>query len=123
MNVRHFSLAVSVVATLMLPGYAAAAAWKHPKTPWGDPDLRGTWPVVHLISVPLERPPQYGERLNFTEEEMAEQRKRVEARNKRYQEEDAAGSHRPGPLGRSDRAAAADFAHRRSAEWPSASAH
>jgi hypothetical protein len=89
MNVRHLSLIVSTVAALMLPVYSVAAEWKHPKTPWGDPDLRGTWPVVHLISVPLERPPQFGDRLNFTEEEMAEQRKRVEARNKRYQEEDA----------------------------------
>jgi hypothetical protein len=67
----------------------AAEKWKQPRTAWGDPDLQGTWPVVHLISVPLERPKQYGERLHFTEEEMAVQRKAVEARNKRYQEEDA----------------------------------
>jgi hypothetical protein len=88
MNVRPLSLIVSTA--LMLPVCSVAVEWKHPRTPWGDPDLRGTWPVVHLISVPLERPPQYGDRLNFTEEEMAEQRKRIEARNQRYQDEDAA---------------------------------
>jgi hypothetical protein len=26
-------------------------------TPWGDPDLRGTWPLDHLAFLPLERPP------------------------------------------------------------------
>jgi hypothetical protein len=87
------SLAVSVVAASMVAVCASSAAqgakWKHPKTPWGDPDLQGMWPVVHLISVPLERPEKYGERLQFTAEEMAEQRKQVEARNKRYEQEDS----------------------------------
>jgi hypothetical protein len=100
---------VSVVAALILPGHSGAAEqgtkpavapgagsstrshvkWTHPKTSWGDPDLQGTWPVVHLISVPLERPVQYGDRLHFTAEELAEQQKRIEARNKRYQDEDS----------------------------------
>ena len=26
-----------------------------PKTPWGEPDLQGIWPLNHLIAVPLER--------------------------------------------------------------------
>jgi hypothetical protein len=94
MKATRRSLAGAVViasfATLVLSGHAVAAeTWKHPRTAWGDPDLQGMWPVVHLISVPLERPTQYGERLRFTEEEMAVQRKAVEARNKRYQEEDS----------------------------------
>jgi hypothetical protein len=84
------ALALSAVAAAcVLPGASVAAEWKHPKTPWGDPDLRGMWPVAHLISVPLQRPTKYGDRLHFTEEEMAEQRKAVEARNKRYEEEDS----------------------------------
>src|ERR1700750_3732 len=29
--------------------------WVHPKTPWGDPDLQGTWPIGYVGSVPLER--------------------------------------------------------------------
>lgn len=31
------------------------AKWLHPKTPWGDPDLQGTWPISFVGSVPLER--------------------------------------------------------------------
>lgn len=47
--------------------------------------------MLGLISVPLERPEKYGERLNFTVEEMAEQRKQVEARNKGIQILQSAG--------------------------------
>lgn len=72
------------------PDAAADGAWQHPRTPWGDPDLQGMWPVVHLISVPLERREQFGDRLYFNEEEMAQQRAAVEARNTRYENEDAA---------------------------------
>jgi hypothetical protein len=76
-------------APVAKPATSASAKWKHPKTAWGDPDLQGTWPVVHLISVPLERNAQFGNRLQFTPEELVEQKKRIDARNKRYQEEDA----------------------------------
>jgi hypothetical protein len=31
------------------------AGWVPPKTPWGDPDLQGTWPISYVGSVPLER--------------------------------------------------------------------
>src|SRR5690606_18333261 len=27
-----------------------------PRTAWGDPDLRGLWPIHHLIGVPFQRP-------------------------------------------------------------------
>jgi hypothetical protein len=40
-----------------------------PKTPWGDPDLQGTWFV--LESAPLERPAQYAGRAFLTEDEVA----------------------------------------------------
>ena len=29
--------------------------WIQPKTPWGDPDLQGMWPISFVGSVPLER--------------------------------------------------------------------
>ena len=29
-----------------------------PTTPWGEPDLRGTWPIDHLNFTPLQRPPE-----------------------------------------------------------------
>jgi hypothetical protein len=88
MSVRHLSPVTAVVAS-MLPLCAMAAEWKHPKTPWGDPDLQGTWPISHLMSVPLERPQIYGNRLQFTPEELAQQRKAVEAQNQGYHAEES----------------------------------
>jgi hypothetical protein len=43
-----------------------------PRTPWGDPDLQGTWSAEAELSVPFERPRQYGERQMLTDEEFAE---------------------------------------------------
>ena len=40
-------------------GAAAAAAYKTPRTPWGDPDLQGTW---RTIALPLERPERFADR-------------------------------------------------------------
>jgi hypothetical protein len=31
------------------------AGWVHPKTPWGDPDLQGIWPLNHVGLTPLQR--------------------------------------------------------------------
>ncbi len=49
---------------------AADADWEPPRTPWGDPDLQGTWPINHLTGVPLQRDPALGERRYLNEEEM-----------------------------------------------------
>ena len=73
-----------------------AAKWTPPKTSWGEPDLQGMWPLNHLISVPMERPKQYGDRRNMTEDEFAKAQKSVEARDNRFQsgaipQADAAG--------------------------------
>ena len=45
----------------------AAASAPVPKTPWGHPDLQGTWDYKTIT--PLERPAQYGERQYLTEAE------------------------------------------------------
>jgi len=39
------------------------------RTPWGDPDLQGTWPSGQLINVPFERPAQFGTRAELTDAE------------------------------------------------------
>jgi hypothetical protein len=31
------------------------AGWVHPRTPWGDPDLQGIWPLNYVGSTPLQR--------------------------------------------------------------------
>jgi len=59
----------------------------HPRTSWGDPDLQGMWPIMHLISTPLQRDPQYGDRQLLNDEEYARTQERLEAREERYQEE------------------------------------
>jgi len=71
----------SVAAAGNDAGYAA------PRTPWGDPDLRGTWPIMHLISTPFQRPEELGTRAELTEEEYAATQQRLDARNERYENE------------------------------------
>ena len=59
---------------------AAAAPFNPPKTPWGDPDLQGSWPTASLVGTPFERPAQFGERRLLTNDEIA-------AREKQYADE------------------------------------
>ncbi len=40
-----------------------------PRTPWGDPDLQGTWSSEAELSVPFERAAQYGDRRFLTDAE------------------------------------------------------
>src|SRR6185312_2482957 len=51
------------------PAAKSAKAYVPPKTPWGDPDLQGTWPLDELGRTPLQRLDKYGDRLYFTDEE------------------------------------------------------
>jgi hypothetical protein len=45
-----------------------------PRTPWGDPDLQGTFSSEAELGVPFERPAQYGERRFLTDAEYAQRR-------------------------------------------------
>src|SRR5688572_8464525 len=51
--------------------WATASAEGPARTPWGDPDLRGTYTSDNSIGVPFERPAQYGDRAELTDEEYA----------------------------------------------------
>ncbi|HEY6817712.1 MAG TPA: hypothetical protein VI168_19425 [Croceibacterium sp.] len=55
-------------APVVEPGYTVA------RTQWGDPDLRGTWPMqnVNDARIPLVRPEAMGTRAWLTDEEFAE---------------------------------------------------
>src|SRR6516164_9257771 len=64
---------------------APSKAWTAPKTPWGEPDLQGIWPLNHLISTPLQRQQRYGNRQQMTDEEFAAAQKAADARNKRFE--------------------------------------
>jgi len=73
------------IALFLAHGAAFAAEWEHPKTSWGEPDISGIWPINHLIGVPLERNPKYGDRLYMTDEEFEEAQAAVAARDERFQ--------------------------------------
>ncbi|MBV8904945.1 MAG: hypothetical protein JOZ22_15040, partial [Acidobacteriia bacterium] len=62
------------------PQPAANKNYTPPKTPWGEPDLQGIWPLNHLISTPFQRPEKYGERRYMTDEEYAAAQKSAQAR-------------------------------------------
>jgi len=47
----------------------SAPARPGPRTPWGDPDLQGTWFVMY--DVPLERPAAYANKPFLTDQEVA----------------------------------------------------
>ena len=51
---------------------AAPRAWTAPKTPWGDPDLQGTWTSDDCIGTPMNRPANLGEKRYYTEQELAQ---------------------------------------------------
>ena len=77
------SVAASGQASTPQAKAAPKAAAKTPassRTPWGHPDLQGTWVNVDL-GVPYERPPEFGNRPFLTEEEFAT-RMRARAANR-----------------------------------------
>jgi hypothetical protein len=45
--------------------------WKAPRTPWGHPDISGTWTTDDMRGIPMSRQPQYGTRQYLTDQEFA----------------------------------------------------
>ena len=65
-------IALLLLAPQSLAGQQPAAAsgtWSAPQTPWGHPDLQGTW--SNASTTPLERPPDLADRAVLTDEERA----------------------------------------------------
>jgi|SRR5688572_2039273 hypothetical protein len=50
---------------------SSGQSFKAPRTPWGDPDLQGTWPSGPVMVVPFERAPDLGTRAALTDQEVA----------------------------------------------------
>src|SRR5215471_7555048 len=72
-------LAVSILALAGQPSFAQATkasssskTWMQPKTPWGDPDLQGTWTSDDCIGTPLNRPANLGNKAFYTEQDLAQ---------------------------------------------------
>src|SRR5215207_4708416 len=73
-------LPVDLAAQKAAPPKARAAtkAPALPRTPWGDPDLQGTW--TNATTTPLERLPEAQGKSELTEEERAALARQVQAR-------------------------------------------
>ena len=72
---KHAFTAPAVALIMSLSaGLASLAAveWKAPRTPWGEPDLQGTWTSQPELGVPFERPSAFGTRQQLTDEEFAQ---------------------------------------------------
>lgn len=71
-------LAILGVLTALGLALQAQQGAPTPRTSWGEPDLQGTWTSQAELSVPFERPPEYGERRVLTDEEFAARRAGVD---------------------------------------------
>jgi hypothetical protein len=67
-----FAQATSPKAAPAVKTPTAAKAWAPPKTPWGDPDLQGTWTSDDCIGTGLNRAVNLGEKRYWTEQELAQ---------------------------------------------------
>jgi len=63
--------------------------WTPPKTSWGDPDLQGQWPAT--ANIPMQRPPELGERAELTDAELAQRERRAKKQAAEDGEEVAKG--------------------------------
>jgi len=61
--------------------------YKPAKTAWGEPDLRGTWPIDHLNFTPLQRTAEQGNRYWLTDEEFAARQQTLATRGQAYDKE------------------------------------
>ncbi len=70
MELRNLAALIGVVAIVTLMP-AAVAGQQPSKTPWGDPDLQGTY--TNKTITPLQRPDDIGDKEFLTDEEVAAQ--------------------------------------------------
>ncbi|WAT19066.1 hypothetical protein OZN62_05740 [Aurantiacibacter sp. MUD11] len=86
--------------------------YEPPRTPWGDPDLRGTWPIENLdqMGMRIERPEEFGNRAWLTDEEYAERLAEARASDDSFVNELRSG----GTQGLADWLESTDFGRRNS---------
>jgi hypothetical protein len=91
-RVRATTIAQALAVTLVAPFGCTQqrdenTTWEQPLTEWGEPDLRGTWPIGHLTGVPLQRPEAMGERRALSDEELAAREAQYAAAQGAYDKE------------------------------------
>jgi hypothetical protein len=74
----------------------AKTAYSPPKTAWGDPDLQGIWPSTDMVGVPFERPENFGQRNEVTQEEYDARQKQQATRAAADSEETVSTAARQG---------------------------
>src|SRR5215470_7623671 len=82
--VTMLAAAAATFALTTEPALAQAAKtapasnnWAPARTPWGDPDLQGTWTSDDCIGTPLQRQANVGEKLYLTEEDLAKRQEQL----------------------------------------------
>jgi hypothetical protein len=70
---------------------ARDSGWTVPRTAWGDPDLRGAWPIDNIAQTPRQRPVEYGTRAELTDEEYEAALKNARDQQTWYDSEGKAG--------------------------------
>src|SRR6478672_2465435 len=105
-----YPILASVAVLAMAFGLSAQKAptpapktWVAPKTPWGDPDLQGTWTSDDCIGTPMNRPANLGDKLYYTEQELAQREsalaRQAENDRKQFVETDRVTTGPPGHWG------------------------
>jgi hypothetical protein len=75
-----FALLTSTAQTRSIAAKKAGLpAWTPPKTAWGEPDLQGSY--SNKTITPFERPAQFGQRAELTEDEISDLESRAAARS------------------------------------------
>lgn len=87
MSKQIFVLIGSLAAAMAL-GQTNSKSPAPTKTPWGDPDLQGTWTSDDTWGVPFERPANFGTRAFLTEDELKAREKQVERSKQRIEHPD-----------------------------------
>jgi hypothetical protein len=67
---------ITAAACAIAVAAVAQNPYSAPRTPWGHPDLQGTWTTDDARSVPLQRAPEFGDRRFLTDPEYAERKRR-----------------------------------------------
>src|SRR5437868_11125775 len=75
-------------------GVTASRGWVPPKTPWGDPDLQGTWTSDDCIGTPMQRPANLGDRPYLTEQELAQRESQLARQAENDKQESVAANAR-----------------------------
>jgi hypothetical protein len=92
----RYPFLVFVAALAATAPAVAQTKWTAPKTPWGDPDMQGTWTADDCIGTPMNRPANLGDRGFYTEQELAQRQSQLAKQHENDLQENVAADQRVG---------------------------